>query len=303
MDLDELSLFDILMEVLSDIPTVLILLIKEYHFIFEGVFVCEWGQTNDGNNLYLPTGLENDGDYLYICDCRNNRIQIRNKVGGFVSHFDSHNVIRYPTSLVIHNSYLYLTNNYDVHGSIQIFSLFDGQFINEIQCESFCSGLAIYNSLIYVSCYTTHLIKIFSLEGLLMGKFGHNGEKEARLKYPCSVQIDQDLIYVADSGNNRIVIYNIDHSYKTHWYGNKIKYIKNNKRNRKKSKLYLPYGLLIIDDYVFVGSKWLSQYDKEGYLIKRWGGDGILGCVIGITFFDGKIIISDSSKNRLLVLK
>ncbi len=71
-------------------------------------------------------------------------------------------------------------------------------------------AIAIYNMKLFVADSKAHKIFIFNkLTGALLDSFGMKGSKEGRLNTPTSLATTSDgLLYVADSGNSRISIFN-----------------------------------------------------------------------------------------------
>ena len=52
-----------------------------------------------------------------------------------------------------------------------------------------------------------HRIQIYNGEGKWLRKFGTSGTKDGQFNFPRGIAVADNIIYVADSGNNRIQIY------------------------------------------------------------------------------------------------
>lgn len=286
------ELVSILIDTLLFVPKDLVLLIKEYCVFFEGFFVCKSKDETIKEKFDDPYGIVNYGKNMYVCDLNNHRIQIRNTEGKFISSFGrlgTHNgEFNSPTNLFVRNSRLYISD----YGNkrIQVFSLPKIDFLYTFECSDHCFGIAIYKSKIYVSVCHQTCIHVYTLKGKFIGNFGHSEKINSRE----NICIGNDLVYVSDYSNHRIVIFTVDGIYVAHWLGDKD----------NKIKFSFPRCLSIINGFIFVGDSYgLCQLDKEGKLIKQYACNRRCHWLTGICYFDNKFIISDNFDDRLIVLE
>ena len=74
-----------------------------------------------------------------------------------------------------------------------------------IKCSDGPEGIAIHDSGdIYVACWNGHSIRIFDQAGQQKRAIGSHGNGDGQFNYPAGLFIKGDVLYVADSGNNRI---------------------------------------------------------------------------------------------------
>jgi len=170
-------------------------------------FVDEFGTTGDGDGEFdLPSGLalDTNNDILYVADAGNDRIQIIDVDGTcddtddeylandvcFVDEFggsgSSDGKFNSPSGLALdtNTDYLYVADT--DHNEIQIINI-DGN----------CSGTAeLANDVCFVD------------------KFGEEGDRKGEFKSPSGLALDisSDMLYVADTDNERIQIIDVDGS-------------------------------------------------------------------------------------------
>ena len=108
---------------------------------------------------------------IYVCDCKNNQIQILNSDLSFSSSFGS-----------------YGSGN--------------RQFQNPWGVTTHSSGC------VYVADRNNSCVKVFTEEGQFLRKFGKKGSGNGELNHPVNVAIDSDdRVYVSDSHNDRVSMF------------------------------------------------------------------------------------------------
>ncbi len=168
-------------------------------------FVDEFGESGNGQGEFdSPSGLVLDtgASYLYVADTNNNRIQIIDVDGNCDSNDDE-----------------YLAND------ICFVDEFGGKGSGKGKFD-LPSGLALHtgNDMLYVSDTDNNQIQIIDVDGNCSGaikladnicfvdEFGNVGDDEGEFKSPSALAIDvaNDLLYVADTDNERIQIIEMD---------------------------------------------------------------------------------------------
>jgi DNA-binding beta-propeller fold protein YncE len=168
-------------------------------------FVDEFGTNGNGDGEFsLPSGLalNTSTDYLYVADTNNDRIQIID-VNGNCDSDDNE----------------YLAND------ICFVDEFGGQGNGEGEFD-LPSGLALHtdNDMLYVADTDNNQIQIINVDGNCSGtakladnicfedEFGDTGDEEGEFKTPSGLTLDvsNDLLYVADTDNERIQIIDVD---------------------------------------------------------------------------------------------
>lgn len=123
------------------------------------------------NEFNDPRGVAVDGNYVYIADTTNHRIQKRNK------------------------SDLSLVTMYGIGVS----------GTNATNAFSSPYGINVHNGLVYITDYSNHRIKVFDTNFNFLYKFGRHGWGQDTLYYPTDLAVDDNYIYIADYSNHRVV--------------------------------------------------------------------------------------------------
>ena len=108
---------------------------------------------------------------IYVCDCRNDRVQILNNDITFSSSFGS-------------------------------FGKGDGQFYRP-------SDVAIDSvGNVFIADSFNHRVQIFTTDGQFLRKFGKEGKADGELCTPVGITIDSnDIVYVTENGNHRVSVF------------------------------------------------------------------------------------------------
>lgn len=145
-------------------------------------------------------------------------------------------------------------------------------------------GVIYESGIVYVSSRNNHKICRFTTSGNYLDSFGSQGSGDTEFDYPCGIAISGDNIYIADRGNERIVVRNKT----TGAYVSKI------------TGLTLPEQIAIIDGYLYVqsGTNIIKQYTLAGVFVRQIT---IHECVInGLKNIQGTLFVTDTSVNRIL---
>ncbi len=196
-----------------------------------------------------PTGLQTDGEYLWISDAKNNRVIKTDLDGSIVKEYPD---IKRPMHLSLYNSKIYVPEF--LIDKIKIISNDD---INEyplMEKPDAPSGVSVNDTSIAIADFYNHRIILQGKDDIiLIGKEGHN---EGELYYPTDAALVNNKIYVADAYNNRVQVFDYD--------GNSLQIIGD------RDKINVATGIEVTDDNIFVtdfeGNRILI-YDLNGKLI------------------------------------
>jgi len=179
-----------------------------------GSFGSENGQLN------YPYGMTIDSKgNILICDSFNNRIQIFDSNGKFISTFGSegngNGQFLFPVGITISSKGNIIVSDYDNH-RIQIFDS-NGKFISTYGSEGNGNGqlngpeqiCVDLNDNIYVCDYGNNRIQMFDSEGKFISAFGKQGNGNGQFNGPCGIAINsKGNIIVSEYSNHRIQIFN-----------------------------------------------------------------------------------------------
>jgi streptogramin lyase len=164
-----------------------------------------------------------DDGRLLVTDTGNHRVQIMDRDGNFLGQIGGQNGMSgsnlgffyEPVGVAVDpNGFVYVTDTWN--GRVQQFTP-DFSPVREWPVESWAGNFSINNKpyiasdsagRIYVTDPENYRILIFNPNGSYLGKFGQFGTDVNSLALPTGIFIDdQDNIYVADAGNNRVLQY------------------------------------------------------------------------------------------------
>ncbi len=196
-----------------------------------------------------PTGLQTDGEYLWISDAKNNRVIKTDLDGSIVKEYPD---IKRPMHLSLYNLKIYVPEF--LIDKIKIISNDD---INEypiMEKPDAPAGVSVNDTSIAIADFYNHRIILQGKDDIiLIGKEGHN---EGGLYYPTDAALVNNKIYVADAYNNRVQVFDYN--------GNSLQIIGD------RDKINVATGIEVTDDNIFVtdfeGNRILI-YDLNGKLI------------------------------------
>jgi iron(III) transport system ATP-binding protein len=168
-----------------------------------------------GEFIYPVSIVEDDDGNYYVCEYgSNDRVQKFDKEGKFLLQFGGFGTekgeFQRPSGIVWRDKKVYVVDAFN--SRIQVFSD-DGQFL-EILADGNQSAALDYPyditaneaGELFVVEYTAGRVSKFSNTGKLLGRYGSSGSAEGHFATPWGISIDrQSRIYVADTGNRRVV--------------------------------------------------------------------------------------------------
>lgn len=179
----------------------------------EGTFINYFGSAKD---IKSPAGLNIKGNYLYISDIALNKILVYtldgNKVMEFGTKGQTNGSMRSPNAVFMVDSKIYVSDT--GNDRVQVFNQL-GNFAYQIDGGnsrvSFLNPRGIAQDgrgTIYVVNNFTSEVFAFDAQGNKIFTFGSTGNNDEQFFLPNGIFIDsQGRIYIADSGNQRIKVY------------------------------------------------------------------------------------------------
>ena len=174
---------------------------------------------NENGQFGIPyrATINSKGNIL-ICDWNNDRIQIFDSKGKFISTFGStgfeNGQFSHPTGITVNSKGEILVCDRDNH-RIQIFDS-EGNFILTFGSEGYGNGQFFdpegicvdFNDNIYICDYGNNRIQVFDSKGKFISTFGSYGYRDGQLNEPIGIAINsKGNIIVSESENDRIQIF------------------------------------------------------------------------------------------------
>ncbi len=170
------------------------------------------------DELERPTGIAYDAttDRLFAADTLGHRISVFDSTGKLLFDFGSRGTgegeFNFPSHIFLAGGQLLVNDNMNFR--IQSFDI-EGRFISLFGIHGDGSGYlsqpkgiaADSYGHIYVAGATIDRIQIFSPTGEFLLAFGSKGSRPGQFLMPAGVAVYNDLIYVADSYNSRIQVF------------------------------------------------------------------------------------------------
>lgn len=150
-----------------------------------------------------------------------------------------------------------------------------------------------------------------------IGSAGAPGNAPGQFNFPRAVAVDsQGRIYVADSGNNRIQVFNPDGSFVRQWGSTCKLDTKEGCQGTGEGQFNEPWGIAVgADGSVYVSDTWnhrIQKFTNEGVFVRAWGVFGSTGGDLGESnlFYgpralaigrDGNLAAMDTGNKRIQV--
>lgn len=235
------------------------------------------GDMNDP--LQKPMDVTKVGEYVYITDTNHKQVQVFDSTGTFIFKFGKQGTgegqFQFPYGIAgDKDGNIYVSDLYN--GKISIFTS-KGKFIKYFQVANKADdfkgpgGLRIYKNKLYVTDIPKKAVSVFDLKGKKLLEITTASSKDDTLNSPNAVTIDSDKnIYVSDTGNQRLVIYNKKGEFK--------KIINGSPNGKGASKFVNPRGIgvegngtiLIVDNM----THYVTGFDQKGKQVFQFGGIG-----------------------------
>jgi DNA-binding beta-propeller fold protein YncE len=230
--------------------------------------------------LDKPMDVSKIGEYVYVTDTNHKQVQVFDTSGTpifiFGNEGEGEGEFKFPYGITgDKEGNVYVADLYN--GKISIFSK-KGKFIKYFQEKDSKSlsitspgGLRIYDEKLYVTDIESKKVIVFNLDGKKLLEISQVSNKEDQLNSPNAVAIDKDEnIYVSDSGNQRVVVYDKK--------GTFIRTINGNKDENSDSKFTNPRGLAVDSNGILYMidnmTHFVYGFDEKGEQVYQFGGLG-----------------------------
>lgn len=230
--------------------------------------------------LKKPMDVAKIGEFIYVSDTGNKQVQVFDQSGSPINVFGKKGTkegeFQFPYGIDgDKNGNVYVADLYN--GNISIFTS-KGEFQNYFKEQDekdkaikSPGGLRIVDEKLYVTDIEKHKVFVFDLKGKKLMEIGEPGSGDGQFIAPNNLAIDDDLnVYVSDSGNNRVQIFNKDGKFQ--------KVINGSRDGKGQSTFVNPRGVGVdAKGNVYIVNNLshnITIYNKEGKEEKVLGGMG-----------------------------
>ena len=175
--------------------------------------------TGDGQ-FNIPYGIALDSTYLYVTDYANRRVQIFTKstlayFNKFGSAGTADGLFTQTAGIAVDSTYIYVSDYGGARG--QFFSLaapytFSGKALSATEFV----GVAVDSDYVYFTEFPAHRVNAYNhhlfrgVVSVFEFSIGTYGSGDSNFYFPGAVAVDSNFVYISDTGNSRIKVYNRD---------------------------------------------------------------------------------------------
>ncbi|MEK7803648.1 MAG: NHL repeat-containing protein, partial [Deltaproteobacteria bacterium] len=240
------------------------------------------------NNFSKPSGIAVEpSGRIIVTDSENNRIHVLNSNGKFFGLFGSKGNGRAqfsgPQLAALSDNLCYVADTYNHR--IQVFLLGKEEEPAEFQpfMRAYAEARASFHKNIPISAVDIAVggkgnlfaldkesakVIIMDIDGNVIGSFGSMGRKPGMFSAPSSLILDEnDNIYVSDTGNHRIQVFDSSGKYLFEFGGS----------GSGDGKLYDPQGIIYVKGRIWVsdtGNNRIQSFSKDGIYLGQFGKKG-----------------------------
>ncbi len=257
--------------------------------------------------LAKPMAVAVQGKRIYVSDSRNSRIQVFDYDGKPLFMFGSYGQgpgqFRFPYGIALDGAgRIYVADLYN--GNISVFDstgAFQGYFAEgEFRVENNIlprpAGLYIYDNHLFVTDVGRHKVMAFTLDGNKVF-----GKGDGELNSPNAVAVTADRIYVVDTGNDRVAVYDRQ--------GNFVSTFNGSPDGKGAPSFVNPRGIGISEGLVYLVSNLTNQVQvfkstgERVFIFGEPGRDEKQFSLPNGLFIDdqGRIYITDTVNQRVAV--
>jgi DNA-binding beta-propeller fold protein YncE len=231
-------------------------------------------------SLDKPMDVSKIGEYIYVSDTNNKRVQVFDQTGTPIFKFGKEGrgegEFMFPYGITgDKDKNVYVADLYN--GNISIHDS-KGKFIKHFREENekeknikAPGAIRIFEEKLYVADIEKNKIFVFNLKGKKLMELGKAGTGEGQFRAPNGVTVDRDgTIYVVDTGNQRLQVFDKN--------GKFVKTINGSKDGKGNSIFVNPRGIAVDTNGIIYVVNNLTHYvygfDKEGNKVFEFGGMG-----------------------------
>ena len=186
---------------------------------------------------------------------------------------------------------------------VLVFSVSDGSFQLQLAGHppmNLPNGVAVADGSVYVTVCHNHCVLAFNeANGRFTARWGSKGSGEGELLMPGAAAVADGLLYVCDSGNDRIQVFRMSGSV-AFSFGRKGRCI---------GQFDCPAGVAVSEGVVYVGDNGNHRIQAftaaDGKFLRTWGskgkGDGQFDHPSGVAVADGLLYVSETCGDRVQV--
>ena len=175
---------------------------KLQKFTRRGTFIkCVGQEGNKEGEFNDPYGLTLNDNQLYICDCKNHRIQVFNLDLKFIRSIGSHGKgegeFDLPYDVKFDSDHNMYVAEWD-GGRVQVLNK-NGQYIRFFDENKYlkkASALHIIDKYVYVSDWSGGHIVVYETSGRFVTSFGGQGNTEGNFENPYCINSYEDQVYI-----------------------------------------------------------------------------------------------------------
>ncbi|HUU57678.1 MAG TPA: 6-bladed beta-propeller [bacterium] len=204
------------------------------YFTYNGTFLGKWGVYGSGNGQFnYPISVVVSDELVYVSDRGNHRVQYFTPAGSFQGQWGTEGTgngqFKNPWGVAVApNGTVYVADS--SNDRVQYFTSVgsflgtwgstgsgDGQF-HDPRGITVASG-----DNVYVTDVGNNRVQYFTSTGSFLGKWGAAGTAEGRFNLPSGIAFSEEagpyekLIFVADTGNDRVQYFNTNGSFIETW--------------------------------------------------------------------------------------
>lgn len=275
----------------------LILGLKIYKEVKSQDNILSFGYGPTNKNFYSITSIKYFDEKFFLLDSMHHRVLIFDKdfnlIRGFGGFGNTLNNFINPASILVDEDYIYVCDLYS--NKVKVFrhtGEFAGFFIEYPKMMP--TSIAIDSNFnLWITDKNDDTVKVFSIDNNLKMIIGKSGSGKKEFKTPLDIKILGDRVYVLDSGNARMQVFNLMGNY---LYDFGITGIDD-------GKLYCPNSFSFDKD----GNLWITEsclkrvqiFDKNGKFIKKVLDK--FGAIGTIENYDNYMIISNLDDNKIYI--
>ncbi|MBC7195356.1 MAG: hypothetical protein H5U37_06850, partial [Caldisericia bacterium] len=181
----------------------------------ENIKVFGFGPKN--KNFYNVTDIKYFNEKFFVLDSMHFRVLIFDKdfnlLRGFGGFGDTLNTFANPTSLLVDEDYIYVCDL--PSGKVKVFRHngdFGGFFIEYPKMKP--TSIAMDSNFnLWITDRGDDTVKVFSIDNELKMIIGKSGSGKKEFKTPLDITIFEDKVYVLDTGNARVQVFNLKGNY------------------------------------------------------------------------------------------
>ena len=246
---------------------------------FEHVLSFGSGDTVPFSN---PTGITTTPTHIFIVDSSNNRVQIFDINGNYITQFGSggNGTGEFNASVRITTNNIHLFVADTDNNRVQIFDI-NGNYVNQFGSVGSANGqfdspfgITTNNTHLFVADTDNNRVQIFDINGNYLSQFGLSGTGDGQFNQPRGITTNSTHLFVSDSLNHRVQIFDINGQYVDQFGGTGPG---TNGRGNGTGEFVFPYGITSTYPHIYVvdGNNHRVQiFDFNGNYVNQFGGTG-----------------------------